>query len=170
MGRGSHAQRLSSHLPLPLVPPWLMMEAELFMNHRCYPANQPGQFSSDGTKQTSTSSEGMAYSSHMDCRAKTFTLMHRFLHKIPSDPLGCCRVLVQGPFLWTLKRSQILASIWSPILQKANTSKGCRQLRKPLHHTLPEPISSDNIPVWCCIAGVPELPLLMVTTRESGVR
>lgn len=60
-GRGRHAQCLSSHLPPLAVPPQSVMETELFVNHRCYPANQFRQFSSYGAKPRSTKSERMVY-------------------------------------------------------------------------------------------------------------
>lgn len=60
-GRGTHAQCLSSHLPPLTVPPQSVMETELFVNHRCYPANHFRQFSSYGAKPRSTKSERMVY-------------------------------------------------------------------------------------------------------------
>lgn len=65
MGRTRHTQELCSLLPTPPVPPQPLMETELFVNPRCYIANNLRQLSSYGVKPMSSRAEEMAYSTHI---------------------------------------------------------------------------------------------------------
>lgn len=134
----------------PPVPPQPLMETELFVNHRHYPC-KPAQRSAvmvlnqrqQGLKGWPTPLAWFRLQ-NKDAYTNAQVPIQNTFKLIAADPSGDCMVLAQGPSFCKLKPNFCMEGVHPSFKKQMLT--GCRQLRVPLHYTLPELISSDSIP------------------------